>query len=107
VNFVFVIKLSSDFLQGSNTVSTNYEKIILKFFVIYIALARSKPGPDRKGNNLYNKIQNCIILESNLEFERAKGPTCSKYLHTSTGILSLIISQLQRSSVVNKNNLDK
>ena len=89
-------------------ISTNYEKIILKFFVIYIALARSKPGPDRKGNNLYNKIQNCIILESNLEFERAKGPTCSIYLHSSTGILSLIISQLQRNYIVKKiNNLDK
>jgi hypothetical protein len=45
-------------------------------------------------------IQKCIILESNLEFEHAKGPTCLKYLHSSTGILSLIISQLQRSSSI-------
>jgi hypothetical protein len=53
------------------------------------------------------RLTRFIILESNLEFERAKRPTCSKYLHTSTGILSLIISQLQRSSIVSKNNLDK
>ena len=69
-------------------------------FIIYIALARSKPEPNRKGNYLHKKIQKCIILESNLEFERAKGPTCSKCLHTCTGILSLISSQLQRSSIV-------
>ena len=99
MNFVFLIKLSSDFFYNVH-ISTNYEKIILKFFVIYSALARSKPGRHRKGNNLYKKIQKCIILESNLDFERAKGPTCSKYLHTSNGILSLIISQLQRSSIV-------
>jgi hypothetical protein len=50
----------------------------------------------------YMDLNACIILESNLEFEHAKGPTCLKYLHSSTGILSLIISQLQRSSIVKK-----
>jgi hypothetical protein len=44
---------------------------------------------NRKGNNLYKMMQKCIILESNLEFERAKGTTYSKYLHSSTGMLSL------------------
>ena len=64
-------------------------------------------APNRKGSNLYKKIQTCIILESNLEFERAKGPTCSKYLHSSTGILSLIISELQKFYCKKINNLDK
>ena len=38
MNFLFAIKLSSDFLQGSSI--KNYEKIILKFVVLSIALAR-------------------------------------------------------------------
>ena len=64
VNFLFAMKLSSDFFYNIQ-ISTTYEKIILKFIVISIAL-------DRLGSSFlvirevtHIKI---IILESNLEF---------------------------------------
>jgi len=61
VNFLFDMKLSSDFYKVQ--ISTNYEKIILKFVVLVlsIALARATIFALCKGNNSYKKH---IILQS-------------------------------------------
>jgi hypothetical protein len=85
-------------MQNNNRGRRDRYRIVVGFTIYAISFYHhcefiSQSGPNRKGNNLYKMIQKCIILESILEFEHAKGPTCLKYLHSSTGILSLIISQ--------------
>jgi len=54
MDFLGALKLSSDFLQGSK--STICNKIILKFFILYIALTRS-------GTIVY-KWKSCDLLSS-------------------------------------------
>jgi hypothetical protein len=51
MNFLFAVKLSSDFYKVQ--ISTNYEKIILKCVVLSIAHARPGNIVCCKGNNLY------------------------------------------------------
>ena len=41
MNFLLAIKLSSDILQATNIYKLWYKKIILKFVVVSIALART------------------------------------------------------------------
>ena len=70
MNFLVAIKLSFDFDQVQ--ICINYKKIILKFFVLSVALARSGTLlPVVREITLVKKHKECIILYSN--HECAKG----------------------------------